>query len=152
MWGCWTRPQGGDLTIGLPENRKALRVYLLLKNFPNHECPWRLRIKGLPSIAGTLQLGEERWVSFDYPVMDDGNVLRAKLRGEWSETIQMSTGGTMKDYIASVGLKGFFICEADDAVARTRFLEAAALGNVADLDAYGEAADPIEEDDDIWEA
>jgi len=152
IWGCWTRPQGGELTIGLPGDRKPLRVYLLLKNFPNHECPWRLRIKDLRSIAGTLQMGEERWVSFDYPVLNDGNVLRAKLRGEWSETIKMSTGGTMKEYTASVGLKGFFLCEADDAVSRTRFLEAASLGNVIDLDAYGEVANAVEDEQEAWDA
>jgi hypothetical protein len=73
-----------------------------------------------------------------------------KLRGEWSETIQMSTSGTMKDYLASVGLKGFFLCEIEDAVTRTKFLEAAALGNVLELDAYrehGEVAGTEEDED-----
>lgn len=153
-WGCWTRPQGGELTIGLPADRKMLRVYLLLRNLPTHECPWRLRIKGLPAISGTLALGEERWVSFDYPVIEDGDVLRMKLRGGTTETIKMSTSGTVKEYTASVGLKGFFICEADDAVSRTKFLEAASLGNVIDLDAYGEALDGAQGDDDEegWDA
>jgi len=149
-WGTSTRPQGGELTIGLPEDRKPLRVYLLLQNFPNHECPWHLRVKCLSSIRGTLQPGEQRWVSFDYPVLDDGGVLKMKLRGEWSETIQMSTSGTMKDYLASVGLKGFFLCEIEDAVTRTKFLEAAALGNVLELDAYrehGEVAGTEEDED-----
>ncbi|QJU57625.1 glycosyltransferase [Sphingomonas sp. AP4-R1] len=147
-WGCWTRPEGGELTIGLPSDRKPLRVYLLLQNFPNHTCPWRLRIKGLPSIDGELQMGEHRWVSFDYPVLDDGGTLRMKLRGGWSEIIKMSTGGTIKEYSASVGLKGFFLCEADDHVARTKFLEAASLGTISDLDAFREHLEPTQDEDD----
>jgi glycosyltransferase involved in cell wall biosynthesis len=151
-WGCWTRPQGGELTIGLPADRKPLRVYLLIKNFPNHECLWSLRIKGLPSISGTLQIGEQRWVSFDYPMIDDGGVLKMKLRGDWSETIRMSTGGTEKEYLASVGLCGFFLCAQDDAAARTSFLEAASLGTVTDLDAYREKLPPVEVCIDDWES
>lgn len=150
VWGCWTRPQGGGIAIGLPEDRKPLRIYLLLKNFPNHECPWRLRVKGLSGLSGTLTHGEERWVSFEYPELDDGNVLRMHLRGEWSEVIRMNTGGSEKDYKASVGLCGFYICNADDAVARTAFLEAAALGSVMELNAYREAVyiDEVMEEDD----
>jgi glycosyltransferase involved in cell wall biosynthesis/Tfp pilus assembly protein PilF len=143
-WGCWTRPQGGGLAIGLPERHGLLRVYLLLKNFPGHDCPWRLRIKGLPTLRGRLLDGEERWVSFDYPMIDDGDVLRMNLRGERTELIRMSTNGSEKDYLASVGLRGFFICEADDAVSRTRLLEATAFGNVAALDAYREMVKPLD--------
>ena len=149
-WGCWTRPQGGGLAIGLPEERGALRVYLLLQNFPNHECPWRLRIKGLPTLRGTLRNGEQKWISFDYPVLDDAGVLRMDLRGEWSESIRMATSGTEKEYMASVGLRGFFICEVDDATSRTAFLEAAALGNVEELSAYRETVQPASSDDG-WE-
>jgi glycosyltransferase involved in cell wall biosynthesis len=151
-WGCWTRPQGGGLAIGLPQGRGLLRVYLLLKNFPNHECPWRIRIKGMPTLQGRLLNNEERWVSFDYPVIDDGDVLRLNIRGEWSELIRMSTGGSDKDYLASIGVRGFFICSADDAVARTAFLEAASLGSVGDLDAYRERLEPVFSlDQDSWD-
>jgi glycosyltransferase involved in cell wall biosynthesis len=153
IWGCWTRPQGGELALGLPNGRTALRVYLLLKSVPNHETPWKLRIKGQPGLRGTLAIGEERWVSFDYPEADDGDVLRMKLRSEWSERITMNTGGTDKEYLAAVGLRGFFICEANDTASRTKFLEAASLGNVSDLDVYREIIDSTDGDeaDEAWD-
>jgi glycosyltransferase involved in cell wall biosynthesis len=153
-WGCWTLPQGGGLAIGLPEQRGTVRVYLQLQNIPGHACPWRLRIQGLPTLRGELTPGERRWVSFDYPE-DGGALLRLHLRGDWSETIAMVTSGQEKEYRASVGLCGFFVCEASDAAARSAFLEAAALGTVTDLDAYRERVpftplSDTDEDEDGW--
>ena len=143
IWGCWTRPQGGGLTIGLAPDQPPVRVYLLLHGVPNHECQWRLRIKGRRDLSGTLAAGERKWVSFDYAVSGE-STLRMHLRGDWVETITMSTGGSDKQYSASVGLAGFFICALDDIDSRTAFLEAAALGNVRDLDAYRDRADQDE--------
>lgn len=138
IWGCWTRAQGGELTIGVPAGTGPLRLYLLLQNFPNHECPWRLQIEGRANVTGTLRNGERKWVTVDYTAPPADNVLRLRLRGGWEEIIRMSTGGTEKEYHASVGVAGFFLCETSDVSARAAFLEAVALGNVEELNAYRE--------------
>lgn len=137
-WGCWTRSQGGELTIGVPAGTGPLRLYLLLQNFPNHECPWRLQVEGSASMTGTLRNGERKWVTVDFPTPPANNVLRLRLRGGWEEVIRMNTGGTEKEYHASIGVAGFFLCETSDTAARTALLEAVALGNVDELNAYRE--------------
>jgi hypothetical protein len=53
----------------------------------------------------------------------------------------MNTAGTEKEYLISIGLVGFFICEASDLAARAALLEAVALGNINDLNAYRERSD-----------
>ncbi|MBU3076981.1 glycosyltransferase [Sphingomonas quercus] len=136
--GCWTRPQGAELAIGLPRGHGPLRVYMLLWGLPEQECPWKLRIKGRPPLSGTLAPEEKKWISFDYPAADDDGVLRMRLNGQTAEAITMNTSGSEKEYFASLGVAGFFICDADDGAARAALLEAAALGNLADISAYAE--------------
>lgn len=140
-WGCWTRPQGGELAIGLPERQGPLRVYMLLQGLPDHACSWRLQVKGRPSLAGVLGCGERKLVTFDYRAAADDGVLRMRLRGDRAGIIPMKTGGE-RDYLASVGLAGFFMHDADDAAARTALLEAMAFGTIDELSAYREPAAP----------
>jgi glycosyltransferase involved in cell wall biosynthesis len=134
-WGCWTKPQGGDLTIGLPDGVDRCRIYLHLKGLPSLETRYELSCDGAGAAAeGSLGPGEGRWILFETRGDRD---LRVRLRGAVSEALEFVTGGLDRRHV-SVGLSGFFLCPAGDLKARQDFLEAVSLGDLGGISAYKE--------------
>jgi glycosyltransferase involved in cell wall biosynthesis len=145
--GCWTHPQGGELAIGLPPAHGALRVGVLLLGAPEHDVEWRLQIKHRQGLGGMLREGDRKWVTFDYGAVDDGDVLRLRLRGDRIQRGEVLSG----DDWTGIGVAGFFIHAQGDGADGMRLLEAVALGNLEDVNAYRE---PLSQQDDaitVWD-
>jgi glycosyltransferase involved in cell wall biosynthesis len=140
-WGCWTKPQGGRLEIGVPPDTGPLRLYLHLHGPPSLACPYRVRWSGSARLLeGVLRPGGFRWVTLEIEPPAD-LVLRVTLEGDMSQNLGGVTDG-LDSRVVGVGLSGFFLCAADDMAARADFLEAAALDNVQDLAFNRERPEP----------
>jgi len=131
-WGCWSKPQGGRLEIALPVGSGPLRLYLRLYGLPTRASDYEVRVSGADRVmAGVLAAGACKWLPMDVAPAAD-LILHVSLRGQETENLTNVTDG-LDPRIVSVGLGGFFLCAADDLVARATFLEAATLGQVEDL-------------------
>lgn len=131
-WGCWTKAQGGALEIGLPTGVRGLvRLYIQLHGLPVGECGFVIELEGRLPLSGSLPAGAFKWVSFDVDPLNHP-VLRLTVEGSATVDLRTVTDG-LDPRVVSVGVAGFFICGADDAEARSTFLEAVALGNLPDL-------------------
>ena len=127
-WGCWTKPQGGLLEIGLPARHPPLRAYWRLRGLPGRSGRYRLEVAGAV-VEGRLGPGEFKWVTIDAPAAgDDQPVLHAHLTSDDVEDLADGAAGLDMRTIA-VGLAGFFLCGREDAAARADFLEAVTLGD-----------------------
>ena len=133
--GCWTRPQGGDLAIGVPDG--PLTIYLLLMGLPADECTWHVDVQDGPALSGELPPNERKLVSFNHA---SGNTLHLRLSGNRAKLLRMSTGNVDREQLASVGLAGFALHRSGDAQARLHLLEAIAFGTLNQLDTYADPA------------
>lgn len=134
-WGCWTKPGGGTLRIGMPD-RAALRVYLRLQGPPSTPCPYRVT-SGARTVEGELRPHEGKWLAIDIAEgeseAEGDRTLDLNIHGLAFEDLGVVTNSN-DPRVISVGVAGFFLCRADDLAARNAFLEAVALDNVDDLD------------------
>jgi glycosyltransferase involved in cell wall biosynthesis len=133
-WGCWTKPGGAILRFAAPEGA-ALRLYLRLQGLPTVPCPYRVT-SGAEVIEGELHPHESKWLAINLPEgvsQGDHPTVELEIRGLAFEDLSTITNNS-DPRVVSVGVAGFFLCRADDVIARSAFLEAAALGNVDDLD------------------
>jgi glycosyltransferase involved in cell wall biosynthesis len=131
-WGCWTKPGGATLRIGASD-RAALRIYLRLQGLPSMSCPYRIS-SGATVVEGELRPHEGKWLAIDIAGDDsDERTLELEISGSAFEDLSAVTDNG-DPRVISVGVAGFFLCRADDMIARNAFLEAVALGNVDDLD------------------
>jgi hypothetical protein len=133
-WGCWTKPQGGLLDLALAGPHGPLRLYLRVKAPPARAVEFEIRIEGGEAPAlDALEANEAKWISLDLPACADAQPRhRILVRGhDWEDLAERTDGQDRR--IISIGLAGFFICEADDNAARGAFLEAVSLGTVDDL-------------------
>ena len=137
--GCRTTPAGGDLCMTLPEAGQPLRLYLHLRGLSEAPCPFSIIAGGETILSGMLRAGERRWVMADLPAPGSPEVA-VTVKGEAAERIGMATGGTMKSLLSSLTVLGFALCCRDDEEARIRFVEALALGDVDDVNAYRQPA------------
>jgi len=130
-WGCWTKPGGSALRLSVPAGRR-LRLHLHLRGLPATSCPYSFGFAD-HAIHGELRPAEEKWLALDVPpeAIQDG-LLALTLKGETSEDLRGCTNGA-DHRIVSLGVNGFFVCEADDGAARMAFVEAVALGNLSDI-------------------
>lgn len=140
-WGCWTKPQGGRLEIGVPDSRGPLRLYLRLHGGPTRAFAYRVRIHApAKTIEGVMEPGAFKWIAIPMDAPPHDHVLRLTLEGDGCEDLGATTEG-LDNRLVSVGLCGFFICAADDIAARTTFVEAVALDTLEDL-AFSRPAPP----------
>jgi hypothetical protein len=105
-WGCWTRPEGGELLIGLPQNAGRLEITLDLRNIPSEPSKWSLEIDGSDTITGCLAPGERTRVTCPVPTTAVTE-LRLRLRGDASEPLSLKSGTKEYDDHAAVGVAGF---------------------------------------------
>lgn len=133
--GCRTTLAGGELRMTTPCAAQPLRLYIYVRGLSGLVCPVSLSVLGETILHTVLRAGEQRWVMADLPA-HAGPDVSVTVRGEAAEWIGMSTGGTVKRLMSSLTVIGFALCPRDDEEARTRFVEAAALGEVDDINAY----------------
>jgi glycosyltransferase involved in cell wall biosynthesis len=130
-WGCWTRPGGAQLAIGLPAGAPdALRLYVCLHGFPRGECAFQLRVEGGPARCGVLREQAFRWIALDVAGHED--VLRVRVESPAHFDLGTTTGG-LDPRLVSVGVAGFFVCARDDTAARQAFVEALQFDDLAPL-------------------
>lgn len=136
-WGrdddvCWTKAGGATLWLGLPADHRQLRLYLRVSSMPRQRCDFSIDVNGWSDlVTGELRADETKWLAVDLPPHPQGRPLaEVEIRSNSCEDLSIHTADPRT---VSIGVIGFFVCEADDHVARTAFLEAAALGNVEDL-------------------
>ena len=134
--GCWTRPQGAELAIALPDGPTTL--YLLLMGLPANDCSWHIYVKDGPTLAGTLPAGERKLVQIEV----DTRTLHVHLRGSRADLLRMSTGGVDREQRAAIGLAGFALHRTGDDQARLTLLQALAFGALETLDAYADPDQP----------
>ncbi|MDF0490486.1 glycosyltransferase [Sphingomonas sp. H39-1-10] len=141
-WGCWTKPLGGTLEIGLrQEIDEPVRLYLQLHGLPARDCPWTVTLENGAAQKGHLPSGAFKWIHFDIDPLPRDHVLQITIEGAVSLDLREVTDGS-DPRVVSVGVGGFFLCRTKDAEARAAFLEAVALGNLPDL-AFNRDTDSI---------
>ena len=118
-----------------PWATQPLRLYIHVRGLTTSACFFSLLVLGETILRTRLRAGEQRWVTTDLPERA-GPDIAVTVKGEAAEWIEMSTGGTVKRLNSSLTVVGFALCLRDDEEARTRFVEAAALGGLDDIDAY----------------
>lgn len=132
-WGCWTKRQGGEIAMTLPETDEPLRLYVQIHGLPKSACPYAVESPDLPLGAnGVLPPGAFKWVCFNIDEMPDDRLLRLRIKGEVTDDLALVTEGN-DQRVASLGVCGFFLCLRDDPRTRADFLEAVALGNLEDI-------------------
>lgn len=133
-WGCWTKPGGGELLFTVPDATKAHRIYFDLLAMPNVRCPLRIDANGHEALEQiSLEPNESKWVSVEIPAQSTADLpIRISLMCEAFEDLSATGDGGDRRRIA-VGVRGFYICEADDANARMALLEAITLSSVDHL-------------------
>ncbi|WP_083528706.1 glycosyltransferase family 1 protein [Hyphomicrobium sp. CS1BSMeth3] len=132
-WGCWTKVQGGELNVGLPDNAKRWRLYLRIHGLPTTSCPYEIGIEETSIVqTGVLKPGTFKWLMFELDSPVTGSTFRISIRGGSTEDLGKVTDG-LDPRVVSIGVCGFFLCAADDLIARNNFLEAVSLGNLEDL-------------------
>jgi glycosyltransferase involved in cell wall biosynthesis len=132
-WGCWTKAQGGALEIGIPDGMDGrIRLYVQLHGLPERESTWTVSLARGPQQKGIVAPGQFKWISFDIDAIPEDHVLRLTIEGSAIVDLRSVTDG-LDSRIVSIGVVGFYLCRADDGEARASFLEAVALGNLADL-------------------
>lgn len=129
--GSRTRPGGAVLAAHLPPHATPLRIGLLLLGAAT-ALDWRIDVRGGPALSGTLHPHARTWATFTYPADAPGE-LRLHLA---SEPADPPDDGAHDDTL--VGLAGFFLYPEGDVAAGMRLLEAIALGNLDDVDAFHE--------------
>jgi glycosyltransferase involved in cell wall biosynthesis len=132
-WGCWTKPGGGVLQIGVDPQSAPLRIHLDLRA-PEAPCAWSVSVMdGAQVLHGDLPPGGRQWISFDVPAaLVQSGVLTVQLVGTAEVDVTESTGG-LDTRVLSLGCAGFFVCPANDIEARLAVLEAISLNYVDQL-------------------
>ena len=131
--GCWARPGGGELEIGVPADHGPLRAYFHICAPPQRTCHWRLIVDGTCELEGILPAGEHRWVAFDYTPLGGGGAMHLRLQGEPEQIISVKRGDFNIGAAVSIKARGFFLHGRNDVAAREQFLETVVLNAVADL-------------------
>ncbi|MDF0487751.1 glycosyltransferase [Sphingomonas sp. H39-1-10] len=133
-WGCWTKPGGGALLFTVPDATQAYRVYFDLLGMPNVRCALRIDANGKEGLEEiSLEPNESKWVSVEIPGQVASDLpIKLFLTCETFEDLSVAGDGGDRRRIA-VGVRGFYICEANDANARMALLEAVTLSSVDNL-------------------
>jgi glycosyltransferase involved in cell wall biosynthesis len=136
-WGAWTKPGGGKLGFRVRGPHGRLRVYFGLSGLQREECDWSIELKAPARprlLAGHLGRGESKWVTCEFPANEtDTTVILTLHANTFQDLRRFSRGGDPR--IISVGFQGFYVCEAEDALARADFAEGVLTGDFRRLQA-----------------
>jgi glycosyltransferase involved in cell wall biosynthesis len=139
-WGVWTKPEGGDLAFRVDRPHKALRAYFRIRGVFETPSAWTLDFASPDGVrlAGRLGPDERRWVTVDFPASSGGSTVLGKLSGAEIQDLASRTNG-LDARVTSIGLEGFYLCEAEDVIGRLALTEAITLGGLDTLtQGYGE--------------
>ncbi|MBB3981614.1 glycosyltransferase involved in cell wall biosynthesis [Sphingobium fontiphilum] len=140
-WGCWTKPNGGELAFRFPDQDGPLRCFLRIHAPAGGVTRFTLTSEDFDlSIAGTMKPDEYRWISFEMPANLPTDGVSIRLQGSHADDLNDRSGGVDKRIIAA-GVAGFFFCRADDMMARFNFVEMAALNSLSAI-AFNQEALP----------
>ena len=128
----------GELSIPLPPGTGPVRVGLLLRGDPDTALDWFVQPRGAPAQTGTLSPGGRGWATF---TATPGPLLRLRLGATQAERAENTDPGEDED--APLVLAGFFVHRAGDTEAMLRLLEAIALDNLHDVDAFRPPPRPV---------
>ena len=110
----------------VPEGCGAMRLFLLLKGPPEHDCPFDIAIAGQAACRSDVLRGSElRWIVLDIPEPVGGLVEIAVQGAARVSLAPYTDNGDTR--IVSLGVAGFFICETDDVLTRLSIAEAIAV-------------------------
>ncbi len=135
-WGCWTKPGGAALQFTVPDATKSHRVYFEMLGMPNVRCELRIDANGREGLEEvTLEPNESKWVSIETPGQDAAElpIMIELVCGTFEDLRKSGDGGDARTI--AVGVRGFYVCEADDANARMALLEAVTLSSIDSLSA-----------------
>jgi glycosyltransferase involved in cell wall biosynthesis len=136
--GCRTTAAGARLQIRVAGEQKCLRLYLRLRGLDRKESSFVVSADDKIVVSGRLAAGEQRWVLGDIPAISDNGIVSILVRGGSTEEIEMTTGGTLKQFRASINVTGFALLEQADKDGRLNFVENAALADLHQIGAYAE--------------
>jgi len=127
-WGCWT--QGGDARIEIrveADRSRPLRLFFGLRGGPQPVTSWRLETAGHHLARGRLAADDTHWVTRTIsPALIRDGILRLRIVS--ADASGAAGNGSQSQH--SVGVIGFMICDADDTVARSDFVEAMTTGSL----------------------
>ncbi|MHB8283839.1 MAG: hypothetical protein ACYDD1_04105 [Caulobacteraceae bacterium] len=128
-WGCWIKPEGGELRFQAPTGEHDLRCFLQLRG-ASEPTPFSLNVEGPDlSLTGTLGPGEVRWIPIDLPAASRAAPISILISGSKTFDLSDETGG-LDTRVISVGVAGFIAYELCDAVGRVGFMEALTFGTL----------------------
>ena len=131
-WGCWTKPEGGELALHVRKDMGAVRIYLRLQA-PDIDTDYTLSFGGYaPSILSSLPAGANCWRAITIPADREADEITVQIKGSASVDLTERTGGLDKRMIA-IGVVGLCICEADNILMRADLTEAIAFNSLDDL-------------------
>jgi len=137
---CRLRPQGGTLRFRSALADRPLALYLRVAGLADAPCPVAVTQGDATIGQALIEPGDVRWLRADIPA-GTGPDMVVGVRGYAAETVRISTGGSDKQFAASVGLVGFLICDAEDEAGRAAFLETLVSGAIEDIGAYRDSGD-----------
>lgn len=136
--GSRTAAAGGELRLRIAGTPGPLRLYLRLRGLDSAPSAFAVAVDGRVIVSGGLDARQERWVLGDVPAVAEGATIAITVRGGSTETVEMSTGGTLKRLRGSIAVVGLAMLGRDDEAGRLAFIEDAALGGLERRDAYRE--------------
>lgn len=132
-WGCWTKPNGGDLALRFVDQKGPVRGFIKLHAPPDEASTFHVSAPAIGfHLEGKLNPGEFRWIAIDVPEIAPVEGFHIRFKGSHSVDVSDRTGGLDKRVIA-LGVGGFYFCHADDLVARANFMEAMTIGGLGQL-------------------
>ncbi len=127
--GCWSRPGGGALRMVRPEGVRRLALELV--GLPSQRATFTIETNDRSeAITGSISADARKWVFID--VADEGRPTETIIRLTSHLTeIVTEAAPPHKSREIGIGLAGFFVFEPHNPRARLDFVEAVALGGLA---------------------
>lgn len=125
--GCRVRGSGGELHMRIDRQHEGLRMYFGLRGDENERCHYVITC-GDARVEGEIAPDAVMWAWLNIPASGSDQECMVKL----------SARPTHEGGLPTYFLRGFYLCECDDARSRQDFLEAVTLGRMDLLDAFRE--------------
>jgi hypothetical protein len=140
-WGCWTKAGPAQIVFAMaPPKCGSVVLYLGIRGVQATASNATVGVDGLASRKVKLGASEDRWLAFrlDRAMLERLSLVEGRLivRLTVSADQKRNFRSSAEDVdfrIASVGVRGFMVCEEADTVSRLNFLDCVALGDIAGL-------------------
>lgn len=141
-WGTWIKPPSARLAFRVALSRdSAALVYIGLRGVQGSPSTATVKLAGVGSRQVPLEPNGDGWVVFRVApdrleALRDGSedpLFDLSFAADKVADFRETTGG-VDPRIASLGVRGFMVCEENDVLSRLRFLEGAALRDLGSLE------------------